>query len=215
MATNNRDHLYPWIMGWLVFTTLVMPQLVLTRSLVQSGYRWSSYGFSGTGMSGDLWFIIAVFAYVATMLWFGWRGARMPFHVLAVIWTSFLTVTLIAGVIKHGQNMRFRGDTLGINVSLGWFIPMYVLFTLLILGWVIRDFRIKRSRIKPAWSWRNTVGLAIAGSLWLIAFLLFRDGRLHGSSDVAAVFCMFGFWIILNAWGLRADKRAGPHASAA
>jgi hypothetical protein len=48
------------------------------------------------------------------MMWYGWRGARMPFHVLAILWTSTLTVRLINGVIAHGQQMRFRGDTLGI-----------------------------------------------------------------------------------------------------
>jgi hypothetical protein len=215
VTTSRRDRFYLWVMGWLVFTTLVMPQLVLARSLIQSDYRWSYAGFSGTGMGGDLWFVIVMFAFVAAMMWYGWRGARMPFHVLAVLWTSTLTVRLIVGVIQHGHNMRFRGDTLGINVWLGWFIPVYVLFTLLTLCWAVHDFRLERQRAKLTWSRRNAIGLGVAVAFWLLAFALFRMGRLHGPTNVAAVFSMFAFWITLNGWGLRADKRAVPDAMTA
>jgi hypothetical protein len=109
MKTRN-DILYSIIMSWLVLTTLVMPQLVLTRCLIQPNYRWSNAGFSGTGMGGDFWFVIVVFVYVAVMMWYGWRGARMPFHVLATLWTTASTAMLVSGVIEHGQKMRFRGD---------------------------------------------------------------------------------------------------------
>jgi hypothetical protein len=197
-------------MGWLVFTTLVMPPLVFTRSLVQPDYRWSNAGFSGTGMGGDLWFVIVISLFVAAMMWYGWRGARMPFHVLAVLWTGTLTIALISGVITHGQHMRFRGDTLGINIWLGWFIPVYVLFTALTIGWAARDFRRKRQRVKPAWSRRNMIGLSVAAGLWLVAVVLFRIGPLHGPTNIAAVFCMFAFWISLNVWGLRANRLAVP-----
>lgn len=195
------------VMGWLVFTTLVLPPLVLTRSLIQSDYRWSTAGFSGTGMGGDSWFVIGISVFVLAMMWYGWRGARMPFHVLAVAWTSALTVVFIAGIIAHGQNMRFRGDTLGINVWLGWFIPVYVLFTAITIGWALRNLRLKRQRVKPAWSRSNVIGLTIAAGFWLIASVLFRIGDLHGPSDIAGVFCVFAFWITLNVWGLRADSR--------
>jgi hypothetical protein len=134
MTTGKSDRLYPLVMGWLVFTTLVMPRLVLTRSLIQPRYRWSNAGFSGVGTGGDFWFLIGISLFVAALMWYGWRGARMPFHVLAVLWTCTLTIRLVTGVIAHGQQMRFRGDTLGINVWLGWFVPIYVLFTALTIG---------------------------------------------------------------------------------
>ena len=208
MTTDTKDRLYPWVLGWLVFTTLVMPQLVLTRSLVQPRYRWSNAGFSGTGTGGDFWFVVVIFLFVAAMMWYGWRGARMPFHVLAVLWTSILTIRLVNGVIAHGQQMRFRGDTLGINVWLGWFIPLYLLFTGLTIWWAVRDFGRKHQRLKPAWSRRNVIGLSLAAGLWLVAVILFRIGPLHGPTNIAAVYCMFAFWITLNVWGLRANKRA-------
>jgi hypothetical protein len=40
MNTGKRDRFYPLVMGWLVFTTLVMPPLVFTR-------RWSSQTIDG------------------------------------------------------------------------------------------------------------------------------------------------------------------------
>jgi hypothetical protein len=138
MTIDKRDRLYPWVMGWLIFSTLVMPPLVVTRSLVQPRYRWSYAGFSGIGTGGDFWFVIVIFLFVAAMMWYGWRGARMPFHVLAILWTSTLTVRLINGVIAHGQQMRFRGDT-----------PVYALFTALTIWWAVRDFRRKRQRVRP------------------------------------------------------------------
>jgi hypothetical protein len=144
------------------------------------------------------------------MMWYGWRGARMPFHVLAVLWTGTLTIALISGVITHGQHMRFRGDTLGINIWLGWFIPVYVLFTALTTGWAVCDFRRKRQRVKPAWSPRNMIGLSVVTGLWLVVVVLFRIGPLHGPTNIAAVFCMFAFWISPNVWGLRANRLAVP-----
>ena len=205
----RNDILYSIIMSWLVFTTLVMPQLVLTRCLVQPDYRWSNAGFSGIGMVGDFWFVVVIFVYVAVMMWYGWRGARMPFHVLASVWTTALTAMFVSGVIEHGQKMRFRGDTLHINIWLGWLIPVFLLFTALIIYWAVRDLRSKRQRFKPAWSTRNTVGLVMAVVLWLVAAALFRTGPLHGSANVAAVLLMFVFWIILNAWGLRSPAKEG------
>jgi hypothetical protein len=201
-------------MGWLIFTTLVMPPLVLTRSLVQPRYRWSYAGFSGTGTGGDFWFVILIFLFVAAMMWYSWRGARMPFHVLAILWAITLTIRLITGVIAHGQQMRFRGDTLGINVWLGWFVPVYVLFTALTIWWAVRDFRRKRERMKPAWSRPNVIGLSVAACLWLTAVALFQIGPLHGPTNVGAVYCMFAFWIILNAWGLRANRLEASSPSA-
>ncbi len=135
---------------------------------------------------------------------YGWRGARMPFHVLAFLWTAALTVMLVRGVIEHGQKMRFRGDTLHINIWLGWFIPLFLLFTALAIYWAVRDLCSKRQPFKPVWSRRNVIGLMIAGMLWLIAAVLFRIGPLHGPANVAAVLLMFLFWIVLNVWGLRA-----------
>lgn len=201
------DRLHSVIMGWLVLTTLVMPPVVLTRSLIQADYRWSHAGFSGTGMEGDLWYVIAVALFAATMLWFGWRGARMPFHAMAVLWTGALSAMFAVGLIEHGQAMRLRADTLGIDIWLGWFLPAHVLFAALTAGWVVRDLRRKRPPVESEWQRRNTIGLTIAVVLWITAAVLFRIGDLHGASDVAAVFCMFAFWIILNVWGLRE-----PHA---
>jgi hypothetical protein len=109
--------------------------------------------------------------------------------------------------------MRFRGDTLGINVWLGWFVPIYVLFTALTIGWAVRDPCRKRQRVKPAWSRRNMIGLSVATGLWLVAIALFRIGPLHGPTNVAAVYCVFAFWISLNIWGLRASRLAAPDAS--
>jgi hypothetical protein len=210
MKIDKADRLHFWIMCWLVFTTLVMPPLVLTRSLVQPTYRWSNLGFSGTGLRGDFWFVLVIFLFVAAMMWYGWRGARMPFHLLVILWTGTQSILLIKGVIDHGQRMRFRGDTLGINVWLGWFIPLSVVFTALAVVWVVRDFRGKRQRVKPAWSRCNVIGLSVAAVLWLVAVVLFRTGPLHGPTNVAAVYCIWAFWIILNVWGLRADRLALP-----
>jgi hypothetical protein len=68
----------------------------------------------------------------------------------------------------------------------------------------VRDLRRKRQRVKLAWSRRNKIGLSVAAGLWLVAVVLFRIGPLHGPTNVAAVYCIFAFWIILNVWGLRA-----------
>jgi hypothetical protein len=89
-----------------------------------------------------------------------------------------------------------------------------VLFTALTIVWAVRDFRRKQQRAKPAWSRRNMIGLSVAAILWLTAFVLFHIGPLHGPTNVAAVYCMFAFWITLNVWRLRANKPAAPSTSA-
>jgi hypothetical protein len=201
-----RNRLYGTVMGWLVFTTMI-PPLVLTRSLTQPSYQWGFASFGGTGMAGDLWFIAALFAFVLAMMWFGWRGARLPFHLLAVLWTGGVAITWLLAVLSMGDAARFRGDTLGIDIWLGWLAPVFAAFALITIWWAVGDLRRRATRAAPGWTRRNATGFLIAAGFLAAAIVLFRMGNLHGPSDAAAVLCVFAFWITLNFWGLRPARR--------
>jgi hypothetical protein len=62
--------------------------------MVQSGFFGYRHG---------RWFVLAIFLFVGAMMWYGWRGARTPFHLLAILWTGTQSILLIKGVIEHGQ----------------------------------------------------------------------------------------------------------------
>lgn len=206
---NIASRAYAVLMGWLVFTTLVFPPVVLTRSLLQPDYRWSFAGFSGTGMSGDWWFPVIAMGFVGVMMWCGWRMPRMMFSLLAVLWVGAQSLLLVLGLIEHGEAMRFRGDTLGIDIWFGWFVPVFVLFTALAIGWSVHQWRHGARHYHTRWTFRNTLGAMIAVILWLIAAYLFRSGELHGPTDVAGVLCIFLFWLVLNLLAFR--QRGGIH----
>lgn len=197
------DRLLKAILIWTMITMIIV-WLPLIRGLMDGdSYEWgnSFWGIQvgGQGVHGQYWLLLLQAIIGIAVLYFGWRGARQPFHWLLLLWHIPLGAQAIYDAISSPEDYRFRGDTLGVDVSLAWVGPLFFGgFALLSVLWVIRDLRRERDRTAPEWKRANYVLLLIAVSLLPIQFLLLRFGEQHGPGDQAGVILTMGQWVLIN-----------------
>jgi hypothetical protein len=191
------------ILIWTMITLLVV-WLPLVRGLMDGdSYQWgnSFWGFQigGRGLHGDYWVLLLQAAFGITLLYLGWRGAKQPFHWLLLLWLLPLGVQATYDALSSPEDYRFRGDTLGVDVSLAWVGPLFFGgFALLSLWWVIRDLRKGREKVTPEWNRANRILLLIAISLLPIQFVLLRYGEPHGPTDQVGVILTMLQWMLIN-----------------
>ena len=197
------DRLLKAILIWTMITMIIV-WLPLIRGLMDGdSYEWgnSFWGIQvgGQGVHGQYWLLLLQAIIGIAVLYFGWRGARQPFHWLLLLWHIPLGAQAIYDAISSPEDYRFRGDTLGVDVSLAWVGPLFFGgFALLSVLWVIRDLRRERDRTAPEWKRANYVLLLIAVSLLPIQFLLLRFGEQHGPGDQAGVILTMCQWVLIN-----------------
>ena len=127
------------------------------------------------------------------------RGARQPFHWLLLLWHIQLALQSIYNSWTSPEDYRFKGDTLGVDISLAWVGPLlFGGFALLSIWWVVRDIKSGPQRTAPQWTLANRVLLLIAVSLLPIQFVLLRFGPQHGPADQAGVILTMLQWVIIN-----------------
>ena len=140
------DRLLKAILIWTM-VSLIIVWLPLVRGLMDGdSYQWgnSAWGFQfgGRGLGGDYWFLLLQAAFGLLLLYLGWRGARQPFHWLLLLWHIQLALQSIYNSLSSPEDYRFRGDTLGVDVSLAWVGPLlFGGFALLSIWWVVRDIK--------------------------------------------------------------------------
>ncbi|HJU64519.1 MAG TPA: hypothetical protein VJ596_02530 [Gemmatimonadaceae bacterium] len=196
---------------WTALTT-VMFWLPAVRGLFDGrSYTWGIGGFGGSGLDGDYWFPLAGVAFALVLQLLGWRGARRPFHILLVGWH----LLLVAGAAYAGQRdpeaFRFRGDSLGIDVSLVWIGPLlFGIPAILALVWAWRDvLRTARPSVPP-WGPRNTRWLLGLLALLPVQFALLRSGAPGSTADVVGVLITIAQWLLVG----KALRPYSPHALA-
>jgi hypothetical protein len=215
------EALVPWrpgrllslLLAWTALTTVVF-WLPSVRGLMDGpSYSWGLMGLGGSGTGGDYWFPPAASALALLTLWLGWRGGRFPVHLLLVGWHAGLTALMLRIALRDPESLRFRGDTLGVDVNLGWgALLLFGSFALLALVWGVGEVRrgalnAGSRQLPPAWSPRNTRLLAFALLLLPIQFLLLGAGPPHGGTDQVGVF------LILLQWGVLAVAFRPPPAN--
>lgn len=214
------EALDPWRPGWLLSLLLAWTALTTVffwlpsvRGLMDGpSYSWGLMGLGGSGTGGDYWFPPAASALALLTLWLGWRGGRFPVHLLLVGWHGGLTALMLRMALRDPESLRFQGDTLGVDVNLGWgAVILFGAFALLALVWGVREFRrgalTPGSRKLPAWSPRNTRLVAFALLLLPVQFLLLGAGPPHGGTD------QLGVLLILLQWGVLAVAFRPPPAN--
>ena len=197
------DKLLRAILIWTVFTFVIV-WLPLVRGLMdgdsyQWGYAFWGWQASSHGITGDYWLVVLQAIVGIVLLYLGWRGAKQPFHWLLLLWHFSLATQAIYNSVTSPEDYRFRGDTLGVDVSLAWVGPaVFGCFALLSLLWVIRDLKRSHGRIAPEWTRANRILLLIAVGLLPIQFLLLRYGVQHGPGDQVGVVLTMLQWLIMN-----------------
>ncbi len=201
MTHWKPDRLLKLILIWTSFT-FIINWLPAVRGLMDGPtYTWGNFfGMGGSGISGDYWFpVVSSFAGIG-LLYLGWRGARQPFHWLILAWHLFLAGGAIWFALQYPDQFRFRGDTLGIDISLSWLGPvLFGGFALLGIRWVITDLPQSRNRSKPEWTPKNKLFLWIVIGMLPLQFVLLRFGEPHGTTDQIGVLLTITQWMLINA----------------
>lgn len=180
-------------------------------------YSWGStyWGvpFSGNGVGGDYWILPLLTIFCVVLLYLGWRGARQPFHWLLLLWTVPFAIEATYYGISYPERYRFRGDTLGVDISLAWVGPIFWgVLALLAVIWVIRDLRAGQARQTPEWNRVNSGLLTILLLIVPVQFGLLRSGEPHGLTDQVGVILTMAQWALLSLalypWGQVAKAEA-------
>lgn len=197
--TWKPDPILRVLLAWTALTTVIF-WLPLVRSLMDGDtYEWGFIGFGGHGLHGDLWLPALGVALALSIRSLGWRGARMPFHGLLLLWVVPLGAGATWLSLTQPEDFRFKGDTLGVDVSL---VPVGILLfggmAALAVFWVIRDLRSGRRREALPWTRTNKVfGLALI-ALLPIQFVLLRFGEPHGTTDQIGVVLTILQWMLIG-----------------
>lgn len=188
------------LLGWTALSTIIF-WLPFVRGLFDGAtYEWGLAGMGGTGISGDYWMPVLGAAFAIALRYFGWRGARMPFHALLLLWLVPLGAGATWLTLTQPEDFRFQGDTLGVDVSLAWAGPViFGGFALLGIFWVIRDLRSGRKREAPPWTPTNQRLLIALVALLPIQLVLLRFGVPHGTTDQIGVILTMLQWFLLGA----------------
>lgn len=154
---------------------------------------------SGAGMDGHFLVLALLSGYFVGLVYLGWRGGSAPFKPLLLLWCGVSFASSLLQYLAHPDGYRFRGDTLGIDIQLGWTMAaLHGGLLLLALAWVTRDYLRPRQRRVVAWNRRNTRWLAAALIVMPVQFALLRFGPMHDATDVAGWFLTYGQWVMIN-----------------
>lgn len=163
-------------------------------------YEWDYVNLlSGNGVKGDYWILVVVLLFGFLVQYFGWRGARWPFHLLLITW-NLPALYFSIGILLDPGEYTFQGDTLGISFELGF--PIILLYGgtfILVIFWVIKDLYKRRKSPRPPWTLRNRKLLYVALALLPFQFLLLRFGKSHGLTDKVGVLLTIVQWLLLVA----------------
>jgi len=197
------DRLLKAILIWTMLTLIII-WLPLVRGLMDGdNYQWGNSFFGrdlgGHGLHGDYWFLLLQASFGLVLLYLGWRGAQPPFHWLLLLWHISLGLQAVYNSLTFPEEYRFKGDTLGVDVSLAWVGPLFFGgFALLSVLWVVRDLKSRREKAAPEWIRVNWVLLLIAVGFLPIQFVLLRFGEQHGPRDQAGVLLTMLQWVLIN-----------------
>ncbi len=214
MQSWKPDRLLKAILIWTAVTAITV-WLPLIRGLMDgSTYQWGGeiWGFKvgGSGVGGDYWLLPLQAAFALWLLYLGWRGAKQPFHWLLLLWHIPLGASAIYNSLHFPENYRFRGDTLGVDISLAWVGPLFFGgFALLSVIWVARDLRRNQPRAIMPLQHTNRILLTLMLSLIPVQFALLRFGEPHGTTDKIGVLLTMLQWVGLNvAFASRGSNKA-------
>ena len=174
-------------------------------------YEWGwPPGLGGAGIGGDYWIVVLSGALGLTVLWLGWRGGRRPVHFLLPLWHLPVAGTAVWMWWTNPGLLRFRGDTLGIDVSLGGGVAAFLAGILLLaLIWGIRDWGAAGGRTLTPLTPAGRRILLAAALILPVQFVLLRFGEPHGTTDAIGVWLILAQWTAVNVGiALQGDRAA-------
>jgi hypothetical protein len=198
------------LMLWLT-TTFLTAWLPFLRSAFDGpSYQWGAalFGvqFGGTGLAGDYWFVAAKAALALGLLFAGWRRPNGVFRPVLVAWLALMLADTVYNVATAPEAFRFRGDTLGIDISLVGLATGLDSAMLLLACW----FMAKAPALPvPPLAGANRALACTAIALLPLQYVLLSGSSGQESGDVAGVLLTIAGWYLFSAGlGLWRSPRA-------
>lgn len=215
MGYRTAKTVHVVLMIWisLIFLGAWLPFL---RSLMDgASYQWGArmFGmeFGGAGLSGDFWYALMKAAMGLAFLWFGWRQPNGKVRYAIAAYLALVFADTMFNVLTAPEAFRFRGDTLGINMSLA-FVATLLDGSFLALGlwWVARAPELAVAPMGLG----NRILIGAAVLLLPVQYYLLSTGVGQQSNDVLGVLLTMVGWGLFSA-GLasRGGKGAQPEAA--
>lgn len=198
----KSDRLLKLILFWIsiIFLTGWLP--MIRGAFDGPSYEWGTeyfgYRFGGKGTSGDYWLpVLRSFLGIA-VLFFGWRGYWRSFTFLAMPVLLFNIYDSLYSSFLDPDAYLFRGDTLGVEISLAWVAPVLSVIFLVLTGrWLGKQSRLEARPVSP-WSRSNTVWIACLAALLPIQFFLLHHGTPQSLHDKIGVVLTILQWLLLG-----------------
>ena len=188
------------LMSWLTLTFLTAWLPTLRGAMDGASYQWGGgllgFQFSGSGIAGDYAFVIAKSAVALAMLFYGWRRPNGGFRVALAGWLALMLADTIYNVVTAPGDFRFRGDTLGVDISLAAIAPALDAAMLALAGW----WALRAPALPvPPLARANVVLLATAALLLPVQYALLSGGSGQDASDVIGVLLTMLGWFLFSA----------------
>ena len=212
MGYHTARRIHVLLMGWLTLGFLTAWLPLLRGAMDGPGYRWGGgllgMEFSGAGLSGDYYYVVARAAIGLLLLFYGWRRPNGPFRLALLGWLLLMLADTLVNVIGAPDDFRFSGDTLGIDISLAVAAPLLdATMLLLACAWFLKAPALP----VPPLARTNLVLLGAAGALLPVQYALLSAGSGQDANDVAGVLLTILGWFLLSAglglWRLPRPRR--------
>jgi hypothetical protein len=183
--------------------TFVIAWLPLVRSLLDGpSYQWGAtfFGrsFSGAGLGGDFWFLLAQGALALTVLGLGFRRPGVPFYTLLIGWLALNAANIAYGLINNPQALVFEGATLGVRVNIGPLaLAIYAAALLCAVAAALLEYANGRRPPRFAWTAANTAAVAAAAALLPLQYILLREASGQDLADQIGVILTMTQWFAL------------------
>lgn len=208
----QRDPVLKLLLVWVTLLTTVVWLPVVRGVLNGPSYAWALGDLGGNGTGGDYWMLLIALAVVLVLQLSGRRGPRPLFPILLLPLLIAADVAIIGQGVSDPEGLRFRGDTLGIDISMGYIlVAVFTLFVFIAILWTVRRVRERRFlHADPPWVRRNCILLIIAALIVPVQYLTFRHGG--ESAEQIGVVATILQWFVFNAGLTAPTERLAPPA---
>ncbi|MBX3561459.1 MAG: hypothetical protein KF780_06555 [Sphingomonas sp.] len=200
MSYRAARRIHVLLMSWLTlgFVTAWLP--FVRGAMDGESYQWGAglfgLNFGGAGMSGDYWYAALMAGTGVGLLWWGWRRPNGAFRIVLIAWLALMLADTIYHVATAPESYRFRGDTLGIDVSLALVAPAVKGAVLALALWW---FQSGPALPVPPLRRANATLIAMAVALLPLQYALLSRGQGQETADVVGVLLTMAGWAIFSA----------------
>jgi hypothetical protein len=184
--------------------------LPVVRGFFQPGYEWQLFALGGAGRTGDYLPLLGLAGFTWAVLYAGWRrSTSVLFPPLVLSWCVGLAGGLAYVTLNTTDPLVFRGDTLGIELNIGW-LGTGIATAMLALA-AIGAFVARRGDASEGVVTRmSRVALAVAAVMLPVEALCFLGHDVNGAFSQMGVFA-----VLVQALALGLALRTGRSRAAA